>query len=120
MKLTAYLALALLLSLAGNAVQLYLAGGQKPKCELKQATSVVKADQQVRKDEAVRDKALDDITWETKVETNAAVSRTEKQTHERAAQIDAVPLPAGDGCRAPLGLPDLGPAVDQANAAAGY
>ena len=120
LSLTAWLAIALALSLVGNAAQLYLAGGQKPKCELKQANDTIKASDQLRTEEAARDQALDDITWETRVDTTAAVTTTEKKTHERAAQIDAVPLPAGPGCDAPLGLPDLGPAVDQANAAAGH
>lgn len=117
LSLTAYLALALVLSLIGNAAQLYLAGGQKPKCELEQATETIQADKQVRKEENVRDKKLDAVDRNTKADTNKAVTKVEEQTHERAAAIDRVPVVGS--CRAPVGLPDLGPAVDQANAAAG-
>lgn len=118
LSLTTYLALALGLSVTGNCVQLYLAGGQKPKCELKQASGVIKADSQQAKDTAKRDDKGDKIDRETKADTNAKVGKAEGQKNDRAAAIDRVHV---DGsCRAPVGLPDLATAVDQANAAAGH
>lgn len=122
LSLAAYLAIALALSLAlslaGNAVQLYLAGGQKPKCELKQAEGTIAADKRQAKDTAARDKAGDKIDRESQAATNNAVSKTEGQKNDRAQAIDRVPVTGG--CRAPVGLPDLAAAVDQANAAAGH
>jgi hypothetical protein len=117
LSVTTYLAIALGLSLTGNCVQLYLAGGQKPKSELKQANGVIQADKQQAKDTANRDKAGDKIDRESKADTNAKVGKAEGQKNDRAQAIDRVPV--NGSCRAPVGLPDLAGAVDQANAAAG-
>src|SRR5690606_35197052 len=84
LPLAAWLAIALALSLAGNAVQLYLAGGQKPKCEASKANAVVAANDQLHKDEAKRDRALDSATRATQEQTRTAVVQVEKETHERA------------------------------------
>lgn len=116
-SLTAYLAIALALSVIGNCVQLYRAGGAKPRCEAAQAKSVVKADRGVRADENARDKKLDAVSRDSKADTAQAVGKVESKTHERAAAIDAVPV--SGNCRAPVGLPPLDAAVDQANRAAG-
>lgn len=118
LSLTFYLAAALVVSLVVNAVQLYLAGGQKPKCELGKAEAVIDANDQQRAEESKRDEKLDKVTWETQIQTRTAVVQVEKETNERAAAIDRVPV-SGD-CRAPVGLPDLDAAVDKANAAAGH
>lgn len=111
-------------SLVANAVLLVAAlvlgwrlAGAAPRCEAKQAADTGNANVQVRKDEGTRDKKLDGVTAATKTETLGAVRQTQEQTYGRAAAIDRVPV-TGD-CRSPVGLPDLGAAVDQANAAAG-
>lgn len=113
-----------LYSLLGNVVLLGLViflgwqlAGAKPKCEAKQAKAVVKADVQQAKAIEKRDQALDGVTEKAKAGTGKALAKAEDHTNARAVAIDAVH--ADGGCRAPSGLPDLGPAVDEANAAAG-
>lgn len=117
MRLTLGLCIALALSLLANGVLGWKLAGAKPKCEASKAVATVEADRAVRADETKRDTKLDRITTETKADTRKAVAVVEKQTDERAQAIDRVPA-AGD-CRAPVGLPSLDAAVDQANAAAG-
>lgn len=111
-------------SLAGNAVLLVLSvglgwrlAGAAPRCELKQVAATGEANVQIRKEESKRDEKLDAATNTAKAETRKEVSKAQEQTRARAETIDRIPV---DGsCRRPDGLPDLGPAVDQANAAAG-
>jgi hypothetical protein len=111
-------------SLLANVVLLAVAiglgwhlAGAKPKCEAKQVTAVVGANNQQAKDTAKRDQTLDGITEKAKAGTGKALAKAEDHTNARASAIDAVH--AYGGCRAPVGLPDLRPAVDEANAAAG-
>ena len=118
LSLTAYLAIALILSLGFNAFQLYRAGGAKPRAEAATAKATVKADQVVVAEQTARDTALDKVTIETKVDTLKGVAKVQEQARERAEAINRVPADAA-GCDAPVGLPDLRPAVDQARAAAG-
>lgn len=111
-------------SLAANAVLLVVAiglgwrlAGAAPRCELKQATNTGNANAQLRKEEGKRDEKLDAATTTAKTDTRKEVGKAQEQTRARAETIDRIPV---DGsCRRPDGLPDLGPAVDQANAAAG-
>ncbi len=120
MKLTLpiYLAIALALSLLANGVLGWRLAGAKPRCEASKAVATVKADQAVRAEETKRDTKLDKVTVETKAHTGKAVAKVKEQTRERAEAIDRVP--AGTGCAAPVGLPSLDAAVDQARAAAGH
>jgi hypothetical protein len=111
-------------SLGANVVLLALAiwlgwmlAGAKPKCEAKQLGAVVSANGQQAKDTAKRDHTLDGVTEKAKTSTGKALAKAEDHTNARASAIDAVH--ADGGCRAPAGLPDLRPAVDEANAAAG-
>lgn len=91
--------------------------GSGPECEAEKSSATLDANVQVRKAEIVRDEKLDEATVETKADTREAVQAAKEDTHERAERIDRVP--AGPGCAAPVGLPALDAAVDQANAAAG-
>lgn len=118
MKLTAYLGIALALSLLANLILGWQLAGAKPKCEASKAVATVHADQGVRADEGKRDVKLDKASADTKADTHAAVGKVEKQTNERAQAIDRVPVHGG--CAAPVGLPSLDAAVDQANRAAGH
>lgn len=118
MKLTAYLGIALALSLLANVVLGWNLAGAKPKCEASKAVATVRADQGVRADEGKRDAKLDKVSAETKADTHAAVGKVEKETHERAEAIERVVVHGG--CAAPVGLPRLDAAVDKANAAAGH
>lgn len=117
LSLAAYLAIALAIALVGDVVLLMKLGAAKPQCKADMAIATVHADQGVRKDEDKRDVKLDAVSIDTKADAHAAVATVEKQTNERAQTIDRVPV-TGD-CRAPVGLPRLDAAVDQANAAAG-
>lgn len=68
--------------------------------------------------QAKRDTTLEAVSAKTKADTHVAVGKVERDTHERAEAIDRVPVHGG--CAAPVGLPRLDAAVDQANAAAGH
>lgn len=111
-------------SLLGNVVLLGLViflgwqlAGAKPKCEAKQATNTVAANNSQRKDDDKRDQKLDGVTATTKADTGKALAKAEEHTNARASAIDAART--SGGCRAPVGLPSLRGAVDEANAAAG-
>lgn len=117
----------LLYSLAANAALLIVVivlgwnlAQSKPKCELKQERATNKANVVQRKQEAKRDVKLDKITTDTKAETRKGVVAAKDATHARDEQIQRAVVPAGSSsCGAPLGLPDLQPAVDAANTAFG-
>lgn len=87
------------------------------ECEGEKSGATLDANVQVRQAEAKRDEKLDAVAVEVKADTRDAVRTAKEDTHERAEAIDRVP--AGPGCAAPVGLPALDAAVDQANAAAG-
>jgi len=120
MKLTlvAYLVIVLALSVLLNAFLGWQWAQAGAECKADKATAVGKANVQVRADETKRDTKLDRVTVETKAGTGKAVAKVKEQTRERAEAIDRVP--AGTGCAAPVGLPSLDAAVDQARAAAGH
>lgn len=87
------------------------------ECDASKSNATLDANVDTREAEGVRDGKLDKAKTETQDDTREAVARAKDETHERAEAIDRVP--AGAGCAAPVGLPALDAAVDQANAAAG-
>lgn len=118
LQLSAYLLIALGISLLANLLLGWQLAGAKPKCEASKAVATVKADQTVRRDETKRDTKLDAVTVETQADTRKAVGKVLEDTRERSQAIERVVV-RGD-CVRPPGLPALDAAVDKANAAAGH
>lgn len=87
------------------------------ECDASKANATLDANVDTRKAEGERDEKLDEAKADVQDDTREAVKAAKEDTHERAEAIDRVP--AGPGCAAPVGLPALDAAVDQANAAAG-
>jgi hypothetical protein len=87
------------------------------RCEARHIEAQEKANRLQVQREGKRDKTSEAVSVATEVKVAAAVAKTEESTHARDIQIIRVPV-AGE-CRVPVGLPDLAPAVDAANAANG-
>lgn len=114
---TIYLAIALAISLAGNAFLGWRLAGAKPRCEASKAVATVKADQDVQLEQGKRDTKLDAVSANTKADAKKATGKVQEQTRARTEAIERVVV-RGD-CARPVGLPALDAAADQARAAAG-
>ena len=85
------------------------------RCEAKHASAQARADRRQEKQEARRDEISHAVATDTRQAAQKATGKTKEDTRERAEQIEAVAV-TGE-CRVPVGLPDLAPAVEAANAA---
>lgn len=117
MKTTAILAVLLALSVIGNAIQLFAAGGAKPKCDAKLATGQVADARETANDQARRDTVLDKAGTAATTKGRQAAAEARQDASDRRTVIRTVVVQGK--CEAPKGLPDLRAATRAANASAG-
>jgi hypothetical protein len=117
LQLTIGLAIALLLSLIGNAVLGWQWAGAKADCraDMERSARLALTAERTRAGQA--DETSVGIATIEAAKTAAATRTAQGATHDRDRATRAVPV--SGACRMPDGLPGLGPAVDAANAAAG-
>lgn len=117
MNLTIGLAVALALSLIGNAFLGWQWAGAKAQCraDMEKAARIA-IDRERDKAEKNESQAVD-ISTTIAAATSEAVRNAIGDTHDRRQTIRNVVV--SGACRMPDGLPSLQPAVDEANAAAG-
>ncbi len=116
-KYVLVLGLLLVGSLWGNLHQYGTARSAKAECKSGMKEAALIAIQNERERAAKADKQAGEIADKAKGETANAVAQDEGNTNGRSRQLEAVVVRGG--CYMPAGVPDLTPAVREANAAAG-
>lgn len=117
MKLLIGLAVALAASIAGNAVLGWQLAKSRETCRADMVTAARIAIENERDRAADADREAGKIAHETAADTRNDTVSAEEKTHAREHAIRQVVVTGA--CRMPDGLPELQPAIDAANAAAG-